>query len=452
MIEASWQHPALLKRPIASGPVNTGAAAGFEHRAVRLLGIFAPWRLEAYGYTLAAVYALVLIGMYRHGVWLVDNIGAPLPDCDFTYWWIGGTAALRGQAASLYDPAQLTALLKSLVGPHHAKDLFPYQNWPYPPVFLLILVPLGLLSYLPAFLIWEALALTACILVVYWIVRQPAAFALVLASPFGALDLRWAQTGLLRASLLGAALLVLETRPVLAGVLIGCLVFKPQFGILIPLALIAGKRWRALAGAAMTTLFLAGLSIVAFGIAPWEAFTRGLFAQANDILCLGKANWGTVQTIYGLIRALGGGAALAWIGQGCLTAAAAVLLWLVWRSSARYPLKAAFLSAASLVATPYAWSHDLTVLAIPIAFLVKDQIGCGLLRGEQMILLALFGLAFIILWHGGDLPLGPVITITLIGLILCRVLRDRTKPEPWLVRAAVSVPSAAANGCKIRCQ
>jgi hypothetical protein len=102
------------------------------------------------------VYAFVLIGMYRYGVWLVDKTGAPLPDCDFTYWWIGGTAALHGQAASLYDPAQLTALLKSLVGPHHAKDLFTYQNWPYPPVFLLILVPLGLFPYLPAFLIWEA--------------------------------------------------------------------------------------------------------------------------------------------------------------------------------------------------------------------------------------------------------------------------------------------------------
>jgi arabinofuranan 3-O-arabinosyltransferase len=431
MTGALWQHPVHLKSLIASGRVDTiGAEAGFERRAVRMLGIFAPWRLQAYGYTLAAVYAFMLIGMYRYGVWLVDKTGVPLPDCDFTYWWIGGTAALHGQAASLYDPAQLTALLKSLVRPHHANDLLPYQNWPYPPVFLLILMPLGLLPYLAAFLIWEALALSACLLVVYWIVRRPAAFALVLASPFGALDFRWAQTGFLRASLLGAALLVLETRPVLAGVLIGCLAFKPQFGILIPLALIAGKRWRAFTTAAMTTLFLTGLSILAFGIAPWEAFTRGLFAQANDILRLGKANWGTVQTIYGLIRALGGGAALAWIGQGCLTAAAAVLLWLVWRSSARYPLKAALLSAASLVATPYAWSHDLTVLAIPIAFLVKDQTDCGLLRGEQMILLALFSLAFAILCHGGDLPLGPVITTTLIGLILCRVLRDRTTPEP----------------------
>ncbi|MBV8738256.1 MAG: DUF2029 domain-containing protein [Alphaproteobacteria bacterium] len=432
-----------------SGPVDTlGVEVGFERRSMRLLGIFAPWRLQAYGYTLAAVYALVLIGMYRYGVWLIDKTGAPLPDCDFTYWWVGGTAALHGQAASLYDPAQLTALLKSLVGPHHANDLFPYQNWPYPPVFLLILVPLGLLPYLAAFLIWEALALAACSLVVYWIVHQSAAFALMLASPFGALDFRWAQTGFLRASLLGAALLVLGTRPVLAGVLIGCLVFKPQFGILIPLALIAGKRWRAFAAAAMTILFLVGLSIVAFGIAPWEAFARGLFAQANDILGQGKASWGTVQTIYGLIRAFGGGAALAWIGQGCLTAAVAVLLWLIWRSSARYPLKAAFLSAASLVATPYAWSHDLTMLAIPIAFLVKDQIDRGLLRGEQMTLLALFGLAFAILCHGGDLPLGPVITTMLIGLILRRVLRDRTQPGPRLVRAAMSGSSPAADGCK----
>jgi hypothetical protein len=97
-----------------------------------------------------------------------------------------------------------------------------------------------------------------------------------------------------------------------------------------------------------------------------------------------------LQTAYGLIRTLGGTAALAWFAQGITTCAAAIIVWLIWRSRARYSLKAATLSAATLVATPYAHAYDLVAIAIPVAFLVRDQIGTGLLRGEQTILLVLF--------------------------------------------------------------
>ena len=49
------------------------------------------------------------------------------------------------------------------------------------------------------------------------------------------------------------------------------------------------------------------------------------------------------------------------------------------------------LSAAALIATPYAFAYDLAAIAIPVAFLASDQIRCGLLRGEQTIMIALFG-------------------------------------------------------------
>ncbi len=300
-------------------------------------------------------------------------------------------------------------------------------------------MPLAKLPYVHAFLVWEAPALLGCIVVVFLIVRRRSAIALVLASPFGALDIRWAQTGFLRASLLGAALLTLERQPMLAGVFFGCLTFKPQFGILIPVALVAARLWRALASAAITTAFLAGLSIVAFGFAPWEAFPRGLLAQAGDVLIREadrKANWTFIQTVYAWVHLFHGSPALAWFAQGCTMAGVAVLIWLVWRCPARYALKAALLSAATLIATPYAWFHDLTVIAIPVAFLVRDQLGSGLLRGEQTIMVALFGLALSILIFSGGLPLGPVIMITLLGVILRRVRLPSPFPSRMDCRAA----------------
>jgi len=114
-----------------------------------------------------------------------------------------------------------------------------------------------------------------------------------------------------------------------------------------------------------------------------------------------------------------------------------LIVWLVWRSGVRYALKAATLSAATLIATPYAFAYDLVVIAIPIAFLASDQIRCGLLKGEQTILLALFGtvLAVLVIFADrpvgttfGSVPLGPVVIITFLGVVWRRAF-SRGDPE-----------------------
>jgi hypothetical protein len=88
----------------------------------------------------------------------------------------------------------------------------------------------------------------------------------------------------------------------------------------------------------------------------------------------------------------------------------------------RDPLKAALLSAAALIATPYGLAYDMSVIAIALAFLAKDQIRYGLLRGEQTIMIAVFAACLLIVVRGGSPPLGPVVMITLMGIILRRAL------------------------------
>ena len=58
------------------------------------------------------------------------------------------------------------------------------------------------------------------------------------------------QNGFLTAALLGGALHWLDRKPWLAGILIGLLAYKPQFGVLIPIALLAGQRWTTIGAAA----------------------------------------------------------------------------------------------------------------------------------------------------------------------------------------------------------
>src|SRR5262249_49192743 len=134
-----------------------------------------------------------------------------------------------------------------------------YPNFPYPPIFLLIIAPFALLPYATAFLTFEFTTLLGYVAVVFLIVRRAPAIALALASPFTFWNFVVGQTGFLRASLVGAALLALERRPMLAGVFTGCLTFKPQFAILFPVALTAAGQWRAFGSAAMTAALLTGI-------------------------------------------------------------------------------------------------------------------------------------------------------------------------------------------------
>src|SRR6516162_4414010 len=109
-----------------------------------------------------------------------------------------------------------------------------------------------MVRYLYGFIAWYILTLLGCLLVIHLIVRRFTAIAVAIASPFMAWNFLAAHNGFLTASLLGASLLCLERQPLLAGVFIGCLIYKPQFGILFPVALAVAKKWRAFASAFVT--------------------------------------------------------------------------------------------------------------------------------------------------------------------------------------------------------
>jgi len=140
-----------------------------------------------------------------------------------------------------------------------------------------------------------------------------------------------------------------------------------------------------------------------------------------------------------LIRSLHGVAALAWLAQGALTLGTAVIVWLAWRSGTRYPLKAALLSAATLIATPYAFAYDMAALVIPAAFLAEDQLNRGPRRGDKMLWIALFSVPLAVLVTLGDnlggptfggTPVGLFATILLLGMILRRGLASPSMASP----------------------
>ena len=245
------------------------------------------------------------------------------------------------------------------------------------------------------------------------------------------------QNGFLTASLIGGTLVLLERQPVLAGCCLGLLTYKPQFGVLFPLLLVAGGYWRAIGVAALTAAVLALATIVLFGVRPWTEFFNWLPLTSQALFSQGDHTaWYKFQSLFALVRMLGGGATLAWTLQLALTAIISGVLCVMWSNTRiAFELKAAAAAAAVPLVTPYVYLYDLTVLAISVAFLVRRALVTGFMPGETIGLAAVAALFLIMPFL--DVPVG-LMTAAILGFLIARrvFLHEpacvRVPPEPLL--------------------
>jgi len=152
-------------------------------------------------------------------------------------------------------------------------------------------------------------------------------WVLFLGYPAVMISAGFGQNGFLSTALLGGAAVWLDRWPALAGVCLGCLAYKPQLGMIVPLALAAAGRWRCFAVAAATVAILAAAATLAFGTDIWPAFIADMPVARCD--WLEPANPQYLQyltTIYGAVRLHGGSLALAYGTQAMVSVAAAFML------------------------------------------------------------------------------------------------------------------------------
>jgi hypothetical protein len=317
---------------------------------------------------LALAYPFYLFIMYRSGDWIVGTNGRPSLS-DFLVFWLAGRSALRGAAAAVYDPRIHHAAEVAVTGHEFTR----HMSWHYPPLFLFVAAGLALLPYVASFIAWIATTLALYSVVIFRIARSPFALILSCAAPAVFINAIGGQNGPLTAALLGGSLLFLEERPILSGILLGLLTYRPQLGILFPVALIAGGYWRSFIAAGVTTLVLLLVCWGAFGTDTIQACLHFMPNASNALLVKGENGFNNFQTIYGLARWAGLGSSAASVIQAGMTLWAAVAIAWLWRREAPYQLKAAALAAASLLASPYLYIYDFAVLSVAFAFLYHHR-------------------------------------------------------------------------------
>ena len=370
---------------------------------------------------LAAV--VFLTGAFFQGFFIADKSGHGIAN-DFVNVWAAGRLVLDGHAAQAYDWTIHRQVQEAAVG--HAFE--GAYRWHYPPPFLFAAALAATLPFLPAGIAWLLATGALYAAAIRGIVGDRVGWLFALGFPGALWNVTAGQSGFLTAALIGGALGLMERQPVLAGCCLGLLTYKPQLGVLFPLVLIATGRWRVVASAALTAAALAALAWLAFGTAPWLAMTQTLSTANQLVLTDGGMGWGKLQSVFGLVRALGGGETLAWVVQGGLAVAiAAALVWL-WRGDAPFELKAAALAVGTVLVTPYVFAYDLVVLAVPVAFLLRIGLAHGFMRWEASALAVTGALLLIYIMATTQVGLAASVIVAL--LVGWRALDTAGKPMP----------------------
>jgi alpha-1,2-mannosyltransferase len=373
-------------------------------------------RVTTYPRLIVALYALIILAALVLSPHFIDPTGKPV-GTDFLGFWAAGRMALEGHATETYDAGLHLAAAQHVL-PWKPGQQAPFVPYLYPPTFLMAAAALALLPYGTALAVW--LAVTLLIYLVSIRAILPGALMAALAFPAVFLNLAHGQTGFLSTGLLGGALVLLDHRPWVSGLLFGLLAYKPQFGVLIPFALLIGGYWRTILAAALTVIATVASSIALWGDSPWRAFagtlqTIGRYGLENSSDGLEK-----LQSIFAAVRLIGGSTTLAWALQVLFAGlGAAAVVW-IWTKPASLAIRGAVLVTASLTLTPYLFDYDLLILALPLLWLVSRGLEYGFLPWETAILFATWLLPLVSRMMGKylHLPIAPFALLLLLFLTL----------------------------------
>ena len=363
--------------------------------------------------------------------WIFDEKGLGIP-IDFVNVWSAGRLVLDGHAAQAYDWDIQKQVQVAVLGQSYDGNF----AWHYPPPFLFVAALLAHFPYAVAFIGWAAASLVPYLAVVRAIVGRPFGLLLAAAFPVVLNNTLVGQNGFLTAALIGGMLYLMPTRPVLSGICLGLLSYKPQYGLLFPLLLIAASQWTVFLTAGLVAVVMAFVSWLAFGTESWQAFFHWMPMFSQAFLTEGRAPWGKMQSVFALVRYFGGTEQLAWVFQWIMSGTVAIVLALMWRSRASYPLKAAAAAAGTLLVTPYLFIYDLMVLAVPVAFLVRIGLKTGFRRYELAALACAFALLISFMFLMAPVGLGA--TLIVAGLVARRAgTWWRAEPAPsWMAAAS----------------
>ncbi|AVO45657.1 glycosyltransferase family 87 protein [Phreatobacter cathodiphilus] len=377
-------------------------------------------RARVYALMIALFGAVSLAFIWTTGGPMTDRFGRPIAT-DFSGMWTAGRMLLGGDPLGLFDPETHFAFQRQVF----ANPDVDVYGWHYPPFFLAVAALMGSVPYVPALIAWQA-STFALYLAAVRAIAPPHRALLAVAVGFPAVfvTLGHGHNAFLTAGLLGFGLLLLPTRPVVAGICIGLLAYKPQFGLVLPVAMVLGWHVRAVVAAGATVLAMAAGVTLWLGPEVWTAFLKGAVFTREVILEQGITGWAKIQSTFSALRSFGAPLPLAYGAQFAVTGLVVATLALAALRRADHRLLAAMTATGALLATPYCLDYDMTILAVAVAFTAAHGAEKGFGPYEKSLLAGVWLLPLVarpgMMVTG--IPIGVLVMALFFGVLAHRAL------------------------------
>lgn len=384
-------------------------------------------RIIAYSFLMFSVYLAIFVFFVYFWRGELRNLFSPF--CvDFGLFYAAGKMTLAGNVAQIFDVQAhhaMTEIVLNLTLPY-------FLPWLYPPFFLFVIVPLTLLPFDVALIVWLALTLAFMIVAARRMLPSHKKLAFLLVGfPGVFLNLRWGQNGFLSTALLGLSIAFMETSPVLSGVMVGLLAYKPQLAILPFFVLIITKNWKAILSAFSTVISASILSLLIFGKEVWIGFFQSLFHTSSYLMETSKEVTSSIQpTLLTTLIDLGIDSRISLAVQMIVAlCAVAVVSWAFLRSK-RLTLKGIMLVLGMPLIIPYFMQYDLVILGLALVLLIYDFSvnGYTKLEGVMAALLWLMPLINSPVVLFTKIQLCPIVLIVEMVMIIKRINRGNMLP------------------------
>jgi len=302
-----------------------------------------------------------------------------LKGTDFSHLYTLGSVALDHRAVDLYDEDAQAQIMGRRIPAAAGTRYIPLSS----PQISILFAPLAALPYGTALVIWlglSALMYGVCCYTL-WLacprLQNDGWTVLLLAIAFPGFFhlIVWGQVSALALACFTAAFFFLrEDRPFLAGLALGCLIFKPQLGIAAAFVFAYTRAWRVIAGGIISAGVQLALPAAYYGVDSLRAWIRTLSGAFDNVTVLEPRPYQTfsLRTFWTMLvpgrtlaLALYVLCALAILG---LTAAA-------WSHRPALPLTLRYSSLllASVLVSPHLIVYDLAILA-PVFLLLSDWV------------------------------------------------------------------------------
>lgn len=335
-------------------------------------------------------------------------------------FWSAGMLAFEGRTSEIYNNEAFSLAIKQLLGPEAG-----HHSFPYPPPALLGAAVFGWLPYKVTLFILSITGFFAFLFAINLPDFKKNIVWLTILMPLAWCNIVLGQNGLLTAALFIGGLRLANSRPIIAGILIGCLAYKPTMAVLIPIALLFERRWTVIFSATVTLLTLCIITILMWGTEIWTNYVQYAVPFQRMFLELGTGIGQTMKlTPFMSAHLLGYDTKSSYLLQllfTIVTIGTVTIYFLKKQLSESFnALDITILAIATILIVPYSHFYDLAIITGSLLLLAaKNTVNPNSMLLKSRIIALLYVLPILgFLLNALLLPISSV--VLLIGLlILC---------------------------------